>query len=176
MEYLMAINNKSSVKQSCEKSFPEKFTIRSTWLFTLEERLRMLLPPLSSSILQERVSAAPIPGRYLYLPLTQPASSLLSGQSWTLLHCFAPWMQVPSPHWNSSGLQVTKAWKQSIKENCKLLCLLILGYNYYSEHFWKFWKLVFFFLRDIFCNYYPSYRFLFLMHIFHSFSKELSVA
>lgn len=45
----------------------------------------------------------------LYAPLTQPASSLWSRQSWTLLHCLVPWMQDPSPHWNSSGRHVNRA-------------------------------------------------------------------
>lgn len=30
-------------------------------------------------------------------------------------HCFAPWIQVPSPHWNSSGWQVTRALRQHIQ-------------------------------------------------------------
>ena len=51
----------------------------------------------------------------LHLPWMQPASSLLSGQSCTLSHCFAPWIQVPSPHWNSSGWQVTRALRQHVQ-------------------------------------------------------------
>lgn len=62
----------------------------------------------------------------LYPPCTQPASSLSSGQSCTLSHCFAPWMQVPSPHWNSSGWQVTRAVRQHTDalttQDLKLLC------------------------------------------------------
>lgn len=46
-------------------------------------------------------------------PLTQPDSSLWSGQSGTLLHCLVPWMQDPSPHWNSSGRHVSRAVRQT---------------------------------------------------------------
>lgn len=49
-------------------------------------------------------------GHNLYgLPLTQPSSSLKSLQSFMWLHCRLPWMQDPSPHWNSSGRHVGKA-------------------------------------------------------------------
>lgn len=63
----------------------------------------------------------------VYPPLTQPDSSLWSGQSWTLLHCLVPWMQEPSPHWNSSGRHVSRAvggtrakrtLKTGVGENC----------------------------------------------------------
>ena len=39
-------------------------------------------------------------------PWEQPISSLMSLQSWTRSHWRLPWMQVPSLHWNWSGLHV----------------------------------------------------------------------
>lgn len=74
-----------------------------------EEQCR---PPPSAALLQFYKTKHKERSAVLYIPWTQPASSLLSGQSCTLSHCFAPWMQVPSPHWNSSGLQVTRALKK----------------------------------------------------------------
>lgn len=44
-------------------------------------------------------------------PLMQPSSSLMSLQSCSLSHCWLPWMQVPSKHWNSSGWHVATARK-----------------------------------------------------------------
>lgn len=44
-------------------------------------------------------------------PLMQPSSSLMSLQSYSLSHCWLPWMQVPSKHWNSSGRHVATARK-----------------------------------------------------------------
>lgn len=72
-------------------------------------------PPLSGT----HPACTPIPSRQPRAlqawssPLMQPSSSLLSLQSYSLSHCWLPWMQVPSEHWNSSGRHVATAGKDS---------------------------------------------------------------